>query len=137
MAKKKKAGTARTIKSQPASVELGPKQLTIKFDHPHQLLPKLLEVAHHFADGHVDLLIEVGPSEDVLGGGRARLIVSNCAHSTSWGSTLSELGLNPLIFRDCVTAGVDAAGYVAPDLTVTGDTKLIEVVAAIQGAPHK
>lgn len=135
---KKKPGRARTIKSQPASVGLRPNELTIKFDHPHQVLPKLLELAQHFSDHHVDLLTEVGPTEDVLGGGRARIIVSNCAHSTSWGSTLSELGLNPLIFRNCVAAGVNAAGYVPPDdIPSSGDTKLIDVVAAIQGAPHK
>lgn len=137
MAKKKTRKGAGNIGLQPATAELRPNELRIKFDHPHQVLPKLLEVAHHFADSHVDLLSEAGPTDDVLGGARARLIVSNCAHSTAWGSTISELGLNPLIFRNCVAAGVDAAGYVAPDLPVTGDTKLIDVVAAIQGAPHK
>lgn len=135
---KKKSRRARTTKSQPASVVLKPNELTIKYDHPHQVLPKLLEVAQHFSEHHVDLLSEVGPTADVLGGARARIIVSNCAHSTSWGSTLDELGLNPLIFRNCVAAGVSAAGYVPPDdIPSTGDTKLIDVVAAIQGAPHK
>ena len=138
MEKKKKVHRVRDPKPQAASAILGPNQLTVKFDHPHQVLPKLLELAQHFSDSHVDVLTDVGPSEDVLGGARARIIVSNCAHSTSWGSTLAELGLNTLIFRNCVAGGIDAAGYVSPDdIPSNPDTKLIEVVAAIQGVPHK
>jgi hypothetical protein len=137
MARKKPPKAVGNIKLQPATAELAPNQLTIKFDHPHHVLPKLIELAGHFAESHVDLLSEVGPTADVLGGARARVIVSNCAHSTAWSATLSDLGLNPLIFRNCVVKGVDDAGYVAPDLVVGPDTKLLEVVAAIQGAPHK
>jgi hypothetical protein len=76
-------------------------------------------------------------TDDVLGSARAEAIVSACAHSTAWGSTLSELGLNPLIFRNCVAERVKTTGYVAPDIPAMGDTRLIDVVAAIQGAPHK
>jgi len=137
MAEKRTRKRGGIFRVQPATTELRPNELRIKFDHPLQVLPKLLEVAQHFADNHVDLLSEAGPTDDVLGGARARLIVSNCAHSTAWDSTISQLGLNPLIFRNCVEAGVDGAGYVAPDLPVTGDTKLIDVVAAIQGASPK
>lgn len=74
---------------------------------------------------------------DVLGTARARAIVSNCAQSTAWQATLAELGLNPLIFRNCVASGVDNAGFVPPNVPATPDTRLIDVVAAIQGAPRQ
>lgn len=136
--KKKASEKARSIKLQPASVELKPNELIIRFDHPHQVLPKLLELAHHFSESYIDLLSESVPTVDVLGGARARLIVSFCAHSTAWTATIAELGLNPLIFRNCVAAGVNNAGYVPPtNIPASPDTRLIDVVAAIQGAPHK
>lgn len=76
-------------------------------------------------------------TDDVLGGAGARAIVSGCAGSTSWLSTLGDFGLNPLIFRECVRSGVDEAGYVPPPIPATPATRLIDVVTAIQGAPRR
>jgi hypothetical protein len=137
MATKKTSKKAQNVKLQQASTELGPNELKIKFDHPHQVLPKLLELAQHFSDAHLDLLSQPGIAADVLGGARARLIVSNCAQSTAWGATLADLALNPLIFRNCVASSVDQAGYIPPNIPATPNTRLIDVVLAIQGAPHK
>jgi hypothetical protein len=134
---KSKSKKAVDIEVQQARAELGPNELIIKFDHPHQILPKLLELARHFSDAHLELLTQPGVATDVLGGARARLIVSNCAHSTAWGATLSELALNPLIFRNCVASGVSQAGYVPPNIPASPNTRLIDVVLAIQGAPHQ
>lgn len=116
-----------------------PNELRIKFDHPDQILPKLIELAHELSETHDALLPEtaVAVEVDVLGAARARLIVSSCAQSTAWGATLGELGLNPLIFRNCVANGVDQAGYVPPPIPATPSTRLIDVVVAIQGAPRK
>lgn len=118
-----------------ATVELESNALTIKFDRPDQVLPKLLELAKHFSE--VDVAAEAPAEADVLGGARARIIVSQCAGSTAWQATLAELALNPLIFRNCVASAVDAAGFVVPNFPATPGTRLIEVVAAIQGAPRK
>ncbi len=75
---------------------------------------------------------------DVLGGARARSIVSGCARSTAWTATLNELALDTLIFRNCVASGVDTAGYVPPpNIPSAPDTRLIDVVSSIQGAPRK
>lgn len=122
-----------------ASAELTPNELKIRFEHPSQILPKLLELAQQLSETHDEFLIQPATAVevDVLGATRARLIVSGCAQSTAWGATLAELGLNPLIFRNCVAAGVDAAGYVPPPIPATSNTRLIQVVAAIQGAPRK
>jgi hypothetical protein len=137
--KKPKATKKSSKKSQhsepgSAAAELKPNELLIKFDHPSQILPKLLELAHHFSPP----LEAAAPADaDVLGGARARLIVSSCAHSTAWGATLSDLALNPVIFRNCVAAGVKGAGYVPPPIPATPDTRLIDVVAVIQTSPRK
>jgi hypothetical protein len=139
------AKKARTTQRQPASVELGSNEIKIKFDHPHQVLPKLLELAHYFSEAQVDALAEtslpataVAAAGDVLGGARARIIVSSCTHSTAFLATLADLGLNPLIFRNCVALGVNNAGFVPPsNIPATPDTRLIDVVATIQGAPRK
>ena len=124
--KKQKTPKAKTG----ARVELYEKELTIKFDDPKQLLAKLVEATEQFA-GAPTL------AADVLGAARARLIVSQCAQSTAWGSTVGELGLNPLLFRNCVASGVDQAGFQPPNFPVGTDTRLIDVVIAIQGAPRK
>jgi hypothetical protein len=126
------------IRKKSASAEFGPNELRIKFDHPHQVLPKLLELAHGLSEAHLDLLSQSVAAQDVLGAVEAMQIVSGCAQSDAWTATLSELGLEPLIFRNCVADGVDNAGYVPPDnIPASPDTRLIDVVAAIQGAPHK
>lgn len=144
--KKSKAAKKTSKKShssrsqQEATAELKPNELKISFDHPDQILPKLMELAQHFAGAPADLLLQpTAPAvaADVLGGARARLIVSSCAQSTAWTATLNDLGLSPLIFRNCVAAGVSNAGYVPPPISATPDTRLIDVVAAIQGAPRQ
>lgn len=133
-AKKSLAGKKQTL-----ATELMPNELRIKFDHPDQLLPGLLELAKSLSETHEAVLLNeaVALEVDVLGAARARLIVSSCAQSTAWGATLSDLLLNPLIFRNCVANGVDQAGYVPPPIPATPNTRLIDVVIAIQGAPHK
>ena len=130
---------ARAVKPQAATAELGPNEINIRFHHPHQVLPKLLELAQHFSQDHINQLASLAPAaQDILGEARASIIVSNCAHSTAWLATLADLGLNPLIFRNCVSAGVSNAGYRPPsNIPASPDTRLIDVIAAIQGAPHK
>jgi hypothetical protein len=135
MTKKKTENSAGNVRLQGATTEFRSNEPRIKFGHPHEVLPKLLEVAQHFAESHVDLVLEPGSTEKAHGSARARLIFSNCAGSTAWGSAISELGLNPLIFRNCVAAGVNAAGNVSPvEIPAVGDARLIDVVAAPQGA---
>jgi hypothetical protein len=141
MAKKRSADKStkkgKRKKASSAVAELSTNELTIKFDHPHQILPKLLELASHFSEANAEFIAALPAAEDVLGAARARLIVSQCAQSTAWGATLGELGLNPLIFRNCVASGVDQAGYQPPNVPAGLDTRLVDVVIAIQGAPHK
>lgn len=133
---KKHEETIETI--QERWVELKENELVIKFDNRHQILPRLIELARHSSESHLSFLTQPGVTEDVLGGTRARIIVSTCAGSTAWTATLGDLGLNPLIFRSCVAAGVDQAGYVPPaNIPASPATRLIDVVFAIQGAPHK
>jgi hypothetical protein len=149
MGTKKTSKKSKTTKKSPkkslsaerrqSTTELKPNELTVKFDHPSQILPKLLELAQQLSEDPHNLLIQPATTVevDVLGAARARLIVSACAQSTAWGATLGELGLDPLIFRDCVSERVDQAGYVPPPIPATSATRLIDVVAAIQGAPRK
>lgn len=138
-ATKKSSKKSLNTEQQRAVAELKPNELKIKFDNPNQILPKLLELAQQLSEAPGHLLLEPAAAVevDVLGAARARLIVSSCAQSTAWGATLAELGLNPLIFRNCVATRVDDAGYVPPPLFPTPGTRLIEVVAAIQGSPRK
>jgi hypothetical protein len=136
--KRKKARKTKASRRDSATVELRPNEIKIRYDHPRQVLPKLLELARHFSDDHQDVLARIETADGVLGGAMARVIVSGCANSNAWDATLSELGLSRPVFRDCVVGGVDRAGYVSPDdIPAEADTKLIEVVAAIQGSPHK
>jgi hypothetical protein len=149
MPKKKTTKKAKTTKKsskkslagekQKATSELGPNELRIRFDHPDQILPMLLELAQQLSEPHSSLLplTTIAADVDVLGATRARLIVSSCAQSTAWTATLAELGLNPLIFRNCVANGVDNAGFVPPPIPATPNTRLVDVVIAIQGAPRK
>lgn len=128
---------ANKKKRKASPIELGDNELRIRFGHPAEVLPQLLVLADHFNEEHTGLL-EENVADDVLGGARARIIVSGCARSTAWLTSLGELGLNPAIFRSCVASGVDRAGYVPPEhIPASPDTTLIEVVAAIQGSPRK
>jgi hypothetical protein len=117
--------------------ELRGNELRIRFDHPRQLLSKVLQIAQALGDDLSEVRGIAPDADDVLGAVRARIIVSHCAASTAWLATLGDLGLNPLIFRNCVAEGVDQAGFQAPDIPATLDTRLIDVVAAIQEAPRK
>ncbi|HLM02333.1 MAG TPA: hypothetical protein VK400_14875 [Pyrinomonadaceae bacterium] len=122
-------------------VEFKKNELVIKFDNEHQILPKLLELAQHFSESQTDFASRSGAfaaaiAQNVLGGARARQIVSNCGQSTAWGATLAQLALNPLIFRQCVATRVNQAGYIPPaNIPASSDTRLIDVVYHIQGAP--
>ena len=118
-------------------VELFENELVIRFESRHELLPKLIAVAAHIGESHAAFLTQPGVTADVLGGSRARIIVSGCAKSNAWQMTLGELGLNLLIFRSCVHNGIDQAGYVPGAIPATADTRLAEVVVAIQDSPRK
>jgi hypothetical protein len=124
-------------KTKAEAIEFKERELVIRFEKRSEILPKLLEAVGYLSNAHFEILGLPLDADAVLGTDRAEAIVSGCAHSTSWLSTLGELGLNPLIFRDCVSEGVDEAGFVPPPLSPSPSTRLIDVIAAIQGAPQK
>ena len=137
--KPKRKKSQNSSKELVIRVEFRLNELIIKFDKPPEILSRLLESLQNVNEPAFKLFSQPATAtEDVLGSAKAREIVSGCAGSSAWGMTIGELVLNPLIFRNCVASGVDDAGYIPPeDIPATSDTRLIDVVYAIQGAAHK
>src|SRR5438874_11533625 len=111
MADKKK----RVAERPPRRTTLEKNRLIIHFRKIHEVLPTINGLVGHFADAHIDNFDHLtADSDEVLGGARARIIVSGCAGSNDWSATLDDLGLDSLIFQSCVEHGVEKAGYVPP-----------------------
>ena len=76
-------------------------------------------------------------TKGVLGVGPAKALVAECADSTSWNSTIDQLAIPYIGFRNCITVKVQEAGFVPPSIQGGGTTTLWSFVMQIRDSPHQ